>query len=79
MFPSHDRGKLSGHAGSFVCITKDGNEFNAKIKGQLPLLKKYFTEFEKYKGKMLTVQYQGYTNKNNVPRFPIGLRIREDM
>ena len=41
--------------------------------------KQYFTEFEKYKGKMLTVQYQGYTNKNNVPRFPIGLRIREDM
>jgi len=31
-----------------------------------------------YIGKMLTVQYQGMT-KNSIPRFPVGVRIREDV
>ena len=73
------RGKLAGHAGSFICKTKDGVEFKAKLKGKLDDLKEYLVNFDKYKGRLLTVQYQGLTNKNNVPRFPVGLRIREDM
>lgn len=72
------RGKLAGHAGSFVCQTKEGNCFNAKLKGKISDLKDYFENFHKYDGKMMTVQFQGYTNKNNVPRFPVGLRIREE-
>ncbi len=71
------RGKLAGHAGSFVCQTEEGNCFNAKLKGKLSSLKDYFENFYKYDEKMLTVQFQGYTNKSNVPRFPVGLRIRD--
>lgn len=73
------RGKLSGHAGSFICRTEEGEEFQAKLKGKLSDLRQYYTDFDSYKGRLLTVQFQGRTNKNNVPRFPVGLRIREDM
>lgn len=69
-------GKLMGHAGSFVCKTKDGKEFRAKLKGELDGLKEYFVNFDKYKGKMLTVQFQDYTPEGK-PRFPVGLRIRD--
>lgn len=73
------RGKLTGSAGSFICVTEEGNEFKAKLKGKLSDLKEYYDNFDKYKGQLLTVQFQGLTNKNNVPRFPVGLRLREDM
>lgn len=93
------RGKLTGHAGAFVCLRgeepsnllkavelfllnktqpENGAFFKAKLKGKLPLLKKYFVDFRQYRYKKLTVQFQGYTNKNNVPRFPVALRIREE-
>lgn len=69
-------GKLSGHAGSFVCQTKDGHEFKAKLKGELDNLKEYFVNINKYVGKALTVQFQGLT-PDGVPRFPVGLHIRD--
>jgi ATP-dependent DNA ligase len=71
------RGKLNGHA-IFVCKTAAGVEFKAKQKGPIPELKKIFDNADKYIGKMLTVRYQGYTKKNNVPRFPVALRLRKD-
>jgi DNA ligase-1 len=73
------RGKLIGSAGSFTCKTKAGDEFDVKLKGKLEALRHYWNERDSYVGKTLTVQFQGYTNKNNVPRFPVGIRIREDM
>lgn len=73
------RGKLMGHASAFVCITSDGNTFKAKLKGKQEALKEYLINFKKYNGKMLTVQYQGITNKNKVPRFPVGLRLRDNL
>lgn len=69
-------GKLAGHAGSFICTTPEGKEFKAKLKGELDSLIEYFENFDKYKGKSLTVQYQGLT-PDGIPRFPVGLRIRE--
>lgn len=71
------RGKLTGSAGSFICKTSTGDEFDAKLKGKLADLEEYWVNKDNYIGKQLTVQFQGYTNKNNVPRFPVGLRIRE--
>lgn len=71
------RGKLVGH-GIFICKTKDGTAFNAKMAGTLESLKQYFEHPAKYVGKKLTVKFQGYTAKNGVPRFPVALRIRED-
>lgn len=72
------RGKLAGHVGAFVCRTADGKEFLAKMSGETSNLKKYFEDHSLWKGKLLTVQYQGLTGREGVPRFPVGLRFREE-
>jgi DNA ligase-1 len=69
-------GKLQGHAGAFICVTKEGKPFKAKMKGALDNLVEYYENFDKYKGKQLTVQFQGLT-PDGIPRFPVGLRFRE--
>lgn len=71
------RGKLQGHVGSFICTTKDGKEFLAKMSGDTGRLREYFCDHSLWKGRNLTVQFQGLTGANGVPRFPVGLRIRE--
>ena len=68
------RGKLAGHA-IFVCQMDNGTEFRAKMKGTTESLKQYWEHPELAIGKMLTVKFQGYTNKNGVPRFPVALRF----
>ena len=72
------RGKLAGH-GMFVCVTADGTEFRAKMKGELAELRKFLEHPQRYVGRMLTVQYHGLTAKSNVPRFPVALRFRKDV
>lgn len=72
------RGFLAGH-GIFVCVTKDGTQFEAKMVGALKDLKKFYEHPKLAVGRMLTVQFQGYTNKAGVPRFPVALRFREDI
>jgi len=72
------RGKLAGKA-IFVCENKQGTRFNAKMKGNQDNLAKYFKKPALAVGRMLTVQYQGLTGKNGVPRFPVGLRFKEDL
>jgi ATP-dependent DNA ligase len=73
------RGKLAGHA-IFVCTTarREGVHFRVKMKGKIEDLKKYFEHPELAIGRLLTVKYQGITNKSGVPRFPVGERFRED-
>lgn len=71
------RGKLAGHVGAFVCLTKDGKEFLAKMSGETTKLKEYFENHKLWKGKQLTVKYQGLTGANGVPRFPVGVAIRD--
>lgn len=72
------RGKLTGHA-IFVCRTKEGVDFRVKMKGETEKLKDYFENFKKYKGRELTVKFQGYTTKNKVPRFPVAWRFAEKL
>ena len=72
------RGKLSGHVGAFICVNESGQEFKAKMSGETSNLKKYFEDHSLWSGKLLTVQYQGLTGANGVPRFPVGLRIRAE-
>ncbi len=72
------RGKLAGHA-IFVCRTKSGVEFRAKLIGKQEDLKQYFEHPGLAIGKILTVKYQGLTNKSGVPRFPVAMRFREDI
>lgn len=72
------RGKLAGHVGAFRCRTEGGKEFLAKMSGETIRLRDYFLNHSLWAGKRLTVQYQGLTGKEGVPRFPVGLRIREE-
>lgn len=71
------KGKLAGHA-IFTCRTQDGSEFDVKLAGDSSALRDYFENPDKAIGKLLTVQYQGLTGKSGVPRFPVGLRLRDD-
>ena len=78
------RGRMAGKA-IFVCKTPHGPSsagdpvtFNVKMKGTLDSLTKYLIDPGKWIGGGLTVQYQGLTAAG-IPRFPIGLRIREDI
>jgi DNA ligase-1 len=71
------RGKLIGHVGAFILKTESGKEFIAKMSGDTEKLKEYFEDHSTWKGKKLTVQYQGLTGKENVPRFPVGIAIRD--
>ena len=71
------KGKLAGKA-IFTCRTDAGTEFDVKMKGAIADLAKYFDDPSLAIGKQLTVQYQNMTDKSGVPRFPVGLRLRED-
>ena len=68
------RGRMSECA-IFCCVTKTGDNFNCKMEGSLEILKGFLKNPESVIGKMLTVRYQGLTN-GNVPRFPIGVVVR---
>lgn len=71
------RGKLAGHVGAFVCRMDSGKEFLAKMSGSTERLREYFVDAKLWTGKRLTVKYQGLSGKNEVPRFPVGISIRD--
>lgn len=71
------RGKLT-EMGMFICETEDGSRFECKMTGELEGLKKYLANKDDYIGKMLTVQHQG-VSAYGIPRFGVGLRLREDV
>ena len=71
------RGKMAGKA-LFVCETSTGETFRCKMVGALDDLAAYLDNADEWIGKPLTVKFFGITN-GNVPRFPIGLRFREDV
>lgn len=71
------RGKLAGHVGAFVLKTAAGTLFKAKLRGQVEKLKEYLENPRLWRGKKLTVQYQGFTGKEMVPRFPVGVAVRD--
>lgn len=69
-------GKMSGLA-IFVCRTEGGSEFRCKLEGALEDLKRYLQDESTWRGKRLTVKYQGLTGKAGVPRFPVGKAVRD--
>ena len=71
------KGKLKGKAGAFVCGV-EGECFRVKMACEESQLEEYLVNAHKYIGKLLTVQFQGKT-KRGIPRFPIGLRFREEV
>ena len=70
------RGRLMGHVGTFLCMTKDGKQFGAKMKGDTAVLKQYFENHTLWEGKELSVKYLGCTRRG-IPRFPVGKAIRD--
>jgi ATP-dependent DNA ligase len=69
------RGRMANKA-IFTCSTDDGNQFSVKMEGSLERLETIYNNPHTVIGKKLTVRYQGYTN-GNVPRFPIGISVRD--
>ena len=71
------KGSMAGRA-VFTCEINGNETFDVKMKGSMDDLKTYAEHPELVIGKILTVKYQGFT-KYNQPRFPVGLRFREDI
>lgn len=67
----NDRGTII-----FECQTSNGEVFSVRPEGPRELRKKYMDDFESIKGKLLTVKYQELT-KSGVPRFPVGVVVRD--
>ena len=61
----------------FVCKTKNDQTFSVRPVGTHEERKVMYNNGASYVGKMLTVKYQELSN-DGVPRFPVGLHIRED-
>jgi DNA ligase-1 len=73
------RGKMADK-GIYVCQTADGTKFNATANGDDGFRQGLLSNKHQYIGKMLTVEFfEWTTSKKPVPRFPKGLRIREEI
>ncbi len=65
---------------TFICETDQGTRFGVKPKGDSVCREQYWTDWKagKLHGKMLTVRFfEWTTSKESVPRFPIGMYIRD--
>lgn len=74
-----NKGKMEGQC-TFTCVTEDGTEFGVKPMGDESQREQYWTDFQagKLTGKMLTVKFfEWTTSENPVPRFPVGVCIRD--
>jgi DNA ligase-1 len=72
-----NKGKMENQC-TLVCKTKDGIEFGVKPEGNTEMREWYWKNIDKIKGKMLTVRFFSWTtSKNSVPRFPIGVSVRD--
>lgn len=61
----------------FICETPEGERFNVRPVGTHEERKVMYKNGASYVGKLLTVKYQELSN-DKVPRFPVGLHVRED-
>lgn len=60
----------------WVCKTAGGHEFTVKPEGTIKERERYYRERDQYIGKQLTVRFQNLTALG-VPRFPVGVAIRD--
>jgi DNA ligase-1 len=60
----------------FECETEAGERFSVRPRGSRDLRKYMFENIDQYIGKNLTVRYQNLSEKN-VPRFPVGITVRD--
>lgn len=71
------KGNRSKMMGKLVLMAKNGNTFEANMRGDFKLYRKLWKEREKLLGKMVTVKYQNLTPGKEVPRFGVALAIRD--
>jgi DNA ligase-1 len=57
------------------CVTSDGQTFRVRPRGTQEERKALFQNGSSYVGQLLTVRYQELTD-DGVPRFPVGIAIR---
>ena len=60
----------------WICQTESGKEFTCTIRKTVEEKVKMYKKRKLYIGKMLTVRYQGLS-EIGVPRFPVGIEIRD--
>lgn len=60
----------------YICEIPEGTKFSVRPKGTHEERKEIFKNKDEYIGKMLTVRYQELS-EYNVPRFPVGIAIRD--
>lgn len=68
-------GKDVGTA-KFVCVTKDGKEFRARMRGTIDERRRFWADRKLYIGKMLTVSFMRWTEEGNLQE-PVGEVFRE--
>ena len=62
----------------WACITPEGGTFACRPCGTREERQELFLKGANYIGKMLTVRYQELTSsEQKVPRFPVGIAIRD--
>jgi len=60
----------------WVCKTENGQQFTVRPEGTIAQREEHYKNYKKYMGKMLTVRFQNLTALG-VPRFPVGVTIRD--
>lgn len=60
----------------FVCENKQGERFSVRPRGSIEERRKQTKNKKDFLGKFLTVRYQPMEN-NTVPRFPVGISVRD--
>ena len=63
----------------FTCENENGDRFDVRPRGEIEKRRQMFQDREKYFGKMLTVRYQntGIEEIDSLPRFPVGIEVRD--
>jgi len=61
----------------WICSTKSGHTFNVRPRGSFDERKVLYKNASKYIGKLLTVRYQELYEQTGIPRFVVGLAIRD--
>lgn len=70
-------GELDADGGCvFECEAKNGKLFRVRPEGSISIRENYYNNIDKLKGKLLTVRYFEET-KDGIPRFPVGVTVRD--
>lgn len=61
----------------YICVTENGQRFTVRPRGSKEDRKEKFTNSHQWKGKTLTVRFQERDSVTSIPRFPVGIAVRD--